>query len=506
MAEARDCVPGTAGCPTKPAPPAARPKARAQPPGPQPLGQRPPPQGQAPRTYAPPRPEAPQGAGGGQTPQGAPTPPTGQGAFNGQRPHPAPSAAQHPAAQAPAPSAALPGQSPPLLPAPQAPRPQGAPITGQPLPGQPLAAQSPQPVAPQGDRGRPRPEAARGPVPQAVPSPGPGGTARPLPLAVQQGALRIERPPVPRYSQNRFARSGGLTDLEAFGLGALAAVTLGALLSNGNRVVSTRGDRVVYVTPQGDYGVYHDDDAILRRPGASVWSEGAPDGRVLTRIVEPDGTVIETLRTANGRVLRRTVTDPDGRRVVLFDDTAAAPPVPDIAQLPSQSPVDVVYGWQTTPDLLQAAFLAPPLSPPGRIFSLAQVRDIPQVRYLVPEVEVSTLDFAPGSSAVSAEQVQGLATVARVMNDLIARNPAEVFLIEGHTDSTGDPAQNLALSDARAEATAMALSDAYGVPPQNLVTQGYGETDLRNPTYGADPVNRHTILRRITPLLPPVGP
>ncbi|OIQ63815.1 outer membrane porin F precursor [mine drainage metagenome] len=91
------------------------------------------------------------------------------------------------------------------------------------------------------------------------------------------------------------------------------------------------------------------------------------------------------------------------------------------------------------------------------------------------------------------------------MVDLISTNPSEVFLIEGHTDAIGDEASNLALSDARAESVALALTEMFGVPPQNMVTQGYGESDLAVQTQTATGRNRRVLVRRITELLDPVA-
>jgi hypothetical protein len=39
------------------------------------------------------------------------------------------------------------------------------------------------------------------------------------------------------------------------------------------------------------------------------------------------------------------------------------------------------------------------------------------------------------------------------------------------------------------------------VPSENLVIQGYGESDLVVPTQGAERANRRVTVRRITPLL-----
>ena len=41
----------------------------------------------------------------------------------------------------------------------------------------------------------------------------------------------------------------------------------------------------------------------------------------------------------------------------------------------------------------------------------------------------------------------------------------------------------------------------FGVPPENMVIQGYGESNLKIPTLEAEPRNRRAVVRRITPLL-----
>ena len=90
------------------------------------------------------------------------------------------------------------------------------------------------------------------------------------------------------------------------------------------------------------------------------------------------------------------------------------------------------------------------------------------------------------------------------MRDLIADNPGEVFLIEGHT-AIGGRALNLALSDRRAESVALALSEYFGVSPANMVLQGYGESDLLIETQQAARENRRVVVRRVTPLLQVAG-
>jgi outer membrane protein OmpA-like peptidoglycan-associated protein len=76
-----------------------------------------------------------------------------------------------------------------------------------------------------------------------------------------------------------------------------------------------------------------------------------------------------------------------------------------------------------------------------------------------------------------------------------------VFLIEGHTDAVGQELYNLTLSDRRAETVARILVEAYGVPAENLVVQGYGEEFLKINTDGNERQNRRVTVRNISPLL-----
>ena len=87
------------------------------------------------------------------------------------------------------------------------------------------------------------------------------------------------------------------------------------------------------------------------------------------------------------------------------------------------------------------------------------------------------------------------------MSRVIADRPWEVFLIEGHTDAVGSETLNLALSDRRAETVALALSEYFDVPPENMVVQGYGERFLKIQTQADERLNRRATVRRITPLL-----
>lgn len=75
-----------------------------------------------------------------------------------------------------------------------------------------------------------------------------------------------------------------------------------------------------------------------------------------------------------------------------------------------------------------------------------------------------------------------------------------MFLIEGHTDAVGSDSVNLALSDRRAGSVALALTEEFHIPPENLIVRGYGARFLMVPTQAAEERDS-----RITPLLRPVA-
>ena len=55
------------------------------------------------------------------------------------------------------------------------------------------------------------------------------------------------------------------------------------------------------------------------------------------------------------------------------------------------------------------------------------------------------------------------------------------FILAGHTDAKGSDTYNQGLSERRAEAVKQFLSEKYGLDASNLVTVGYGKTQLKNP-------------------------
>ena len=286
----------------------------------------------------------------------------------------------------------------------------------------------------------------------------------------------------------------GLSTLQKALIAGAGVLAVGALLNNNRQVVASSQDRVVVEGQDGGLELIKDDTAILQRPGTDVSTERFDDGSTRTTVTREDGTRIVTIRDSDLRVLRRTRIDPDGTRTVLLDDTAEVQAV-DVTRL--QQPATETTGM-TEDDLRRA------LANEGafeRGYSLSQVRNIAEVRNQVPAISLDNITFETGSAAIQPEQADELTALGRFIRERIEENPREIFMVEGHTDAVGNAAYNLALSDRRAESVALALTEYFDVPPENLVVQGYGERFLKVPTLEAERANRRATLRRITPLL-----
>ena len=301
-----------------------------------------------------------------------------------------------------------------------------------------------------------------------------------------------------RSSDEAFAdgEGDGLSNFEKALIVGLGAVAVGSLLDDGGRVVQNSGDRLV-VDDDGELRVLKNDDVLLFRPGSTVSTRDYDDGSTLTIVEREDGTRVTTIRAANGQVLRRTRMLPDGTEVVLFDDTLASEPV-DIAQLREFEARPAAY--QPSDDL-RLALEAAESAEVGRSFSLQQVREIRAVRDLMPQIDLAAVEFDTGSAVIRPTEAEDLRDIGEVMALLIEENPDEVFLVEGHTDAVGTAASNLALSDRRAESMALALAEYFDVPPESMIAQGYGESNLKVQTPEASRENRRASVRRITPLL-----
>jgi outer membrane protein OmpA-like peptidoglycan-associated protein len=289
----------------------------------------------------------------------------------------------------------------------------------------------------------------------------------------------------------------------------------------GRRTVIEEPDRRMIVRENNRVIIRHDETQRFRRLGGDV-QEGAPSrgGETRTIYTRPDGVQIITIQDQSGRLIRRSRRGPDGREFVLLENgpPRGGPPGGGFGFVVNLPPPRIAIPREqyivpmehATEDQMVEVFQAPPLERVARRYTLDEVRYNYNLRARMREVELNTITFETGSWEVTPEQVPLLERMAVAMRRVIERNPNEVFLIEGHTDTTGNDVDNLSLSDRRAESVAVVLTESFQIPAENLTTQGYGSQNLKVPTAGAERANRRVTIRRITPLIaggapPPPG-
>jgi outer membrane protein OmpA-like peptidoglycan-associated protein len=228
----------------------------------------------------------------------------------------------------------------------------------------------------------------------------------------------------------------------------------------------------------------------------------------LTIVERPGGIQIVTVVDLDGRLIRRVRRDPQGREIILVDnrpgpnwrpDSYVVDLAPPVIRIPRERYILAAAG-AVAADIF-AVLDEPPVEPLERRYSLDEIRYNDSLRERMPRVDIDTVNFESGSWEVTPDQFDRLAPVAESINRLIARNPAETFLVEGYTDAVGSDVDNLSLSDRRAESVAVVLTNQFQVPPENLSSQGYGKEFLKIPTDGPERANRRVAIRRITPLL-----
>ena len=341
-----------------------------------------------------------------------------------------------------------------------------------------LTGQPPRPISPQQPLGQPAiaPSALQPPVPP------PGSPA-----------AQAQRAFVPPPAQDNAHR---LDDVR----GARREVREGdrVLIEEPGRVIVEEGGRAIIRHNDADRFRWQAQDVRIERRGADT----------VTVFERPDGSRIYTENDESGRLLRRYRRLPDGREIIIIDNHYIGPPMPfgyfvdlppPVIRIPRERYiVDAEYAQ---PDDIYYALWGAPVDYIQRPYTLDEIRYSFPLRERMPSVDLNTVTFDTGSWEVAPDQVEQLAVIADGINRAIAANPGEVFLIEGHTDTVGSEIDNLSLSDRRAEAVALVLSQQFGVPAENLTTQGYGDQYLKVPTQGPERANRRVTVRRITPLL-----
>ena len=275
----------------------------------------------------------------------------------------------------------------------------------------------------------------------------------------------------------------------------------------GGRTIITEPGRIIVRDPSGQSFVRHNELERFRYGARDIQTQQV-GGETRTIVVRPDGTRIITVIGRDGQLLRRIRRDERGREIIIIDNSYRDPRAvggfyvdlpPPVIRIPYDR--YIVEAEDASPELIYDTMLAPPVERIVRRYSLDEIRYSPSVRQLMPSIDLNTINFETGSWEIPPDQAAKLQAIADGLNRAIQHNPREVFLIEGHTDAVGSDVDNLSLSDRRAESAATLLTQQFGVPAENLTSQGYGEQYLKEQTDGPSRINRRVTIRRITPLL-----
>ncbi len=257
------------------------------------------------------------------------------------------------------------------------------------------------------------------------------------------------------------------------------------------------------------------DTSRLRQAEDQIYYEDLSGGRTREVIERPNGAQVITIRNRWGDIIQRSRITPDGREILL-----AYTPENDVQERrvyvdpgfglpPLQLTIPIeeyILDARVARDSDYLEFLSePPVERVERIYTIQEVQQSARIRDKVRRIDLDTLTFELGSAAIPEGEVQRLETVANAMVEILKANPAETFLLEGHTDAVGSNESNLILSDKRAESVAIALTNVFGIPPENLATQGYGERYLKIRTDAPERENRRVAIRRITALVTPIA-
>ncbi|NKL21464.1 OmpA family protein [Rhizobium leguminosarum] len=259
-----------------------------------------------------------------------------------------------------------------------------------------------------------------------------------------------------------------------------------------------------------------DDDRRFLRDGERPSYEELSGDRYRETITRPEGYRIVTIRNRYGDIIQRSRVDARGREDVLYysqdlyddpDRDYFEDPGADLPPMRLRVPLsDYIIDTRSDPNRDYYEFLSePPVEPVERVYSLDEVKYSARIRDKVRRIDLDTITFATGSADIPMTQARTLRKVADAISQVLEKDPSETFLIEGHTDAVGSDQSNLILSDQRAESVANVLSDVYGIAPENLATQGYGESYLKVNTSAPEQENRRVTIRRVTALVRPVA-
>ncbi len=104
-----------------------------------------------------------------------------------------------------------------------------------------------------------------------------------------------------------------------------------------------------------------------------------------------------------------------------------------------------------------------------------------------PNIDLE-ITFDYNSAGISARSLPAVQALGRALTSPELKG--STFLVAGHTDAAGGDAYNQDLSERRADSIKRYLMDKYGIAGSDLVTVGYGKSNLKDPSHPLAQANR----------------
>lgn len=157
------------------------------------------------------------------------------------------------------------------------------------------------------------------------------------------------------------------------------------------------------------------------------------------------------------------------------------------AELSDQQIIEKLKQPRVTRSLSGTAVEAPAMKPGDkalldkirktRSLSSSDRQQVAEIAKTRPAIDLE-IYFDYNSASVSPKAEPQLHSLGKALTspDLAG----SVMMLGGHTDAKGNDGYNQSLSERRAETVRKFLIETYKVPADNLVSAGYGESELKN--------------------------
>jgi outer membrane protein OmpA-like peptidoglycan-associated protein len=122
-----------------------------------------------------------------------------------------------------------------------------------------------------------------------------------------------------------------------------------------------------------------------------------------------------------------------------------------------------------------------------RSLSISEREEIAAVVKDKPKIDLE-INFEYNSADVSAKSLPSVEALGRALTNSDLKG--STFVVAGHTDAAGGEAYNQDLSERRADSIKRYLVDRYGINGSDLVTVGYGKSQLKDPNQPMAESNR----------------